>query len=61
MVNMTGRRFNDSVTVTCNDGYQYTGSTIRVCQGDGTWSGIDGICEGEIEFEMGYLSLYYIL
>ena len=45
-VKMTGRRYYDTVTVTCEDGYQYTGSTVRVCQGDGSWSGRVGVCQG---------------
>ena len=30
--------------MTCNSGYVLTGSGIRTCLGDGTWSGTDGSC-----------------
>ena len=32
----------DTCSFTCNTGYELTGSDIRTCQGDGSWSGSDG-------------------
>ena len=46
---MTGRRYNDTVTVTCHEGSRYTGTSYRVCLRNGSWSGTDGFCENEGE------------
>ena len=42
----TGNSFsyNSVVTYTCNPGYRISGSERRVCQGDGTWSGVPPKC-----------------
>ena len=42
---MTGRRYNDTVTVKCHEGSKYTGTSFRVCLRNGSWSGNDGLCE----------------
>ena len=34
----------DICGITCNTGYQLTGSNTRTCQGDGSWSGTDSVC-----------------
>ena len=34
----------ETCTVTCNNGYQLTGSGTRNCQNDGSWSGSDAMC-----------------
>ena len=34
----------ETCTVTCDDGYELTGSDTRTCQNDGSWSGSDAIC-----------------
>ena len=54
VVNMTGRRYNNTVTVTCEDGYQYTGTSVRVCQKDGSWSGKGGFCKGNLIFSVSF-------
>ena len=36
----------DTCTVTCNTGYELTGSDTRTCQSDGNWSGSDTMCRG---------------
>ena len=38
--------YEDTCNITCNTGYILTGSETRMCQSDGSWSGIDGACEG---------------
>ena len=34
----------DTCSFTCNTGYELTGSDIRTCQSDGSWSGNDPEC-----------------
>ena len=36
--------YNDICTFTCNAGYELSGSFIRTCQSDGSWSGTDTLC-----------------
>ena len=36
--------YEDTCSFTCNTGYELTGSDIRTCQSDGSWSGSDTIC-----------------
>lgn len=37
--------YQDTCTVTCNTGYALTGSATRMCQSDGSWSGMDNPCK----------------
>ena len=34
----------ETCTVTCDDGYELTGSDSRTCQNDGSWNGSDAMC-----------------
>jgi len=34
----------DECSFTCNDGFVISGSTVRTCQDDNTWSGIHPTC-----------------
>ena len=36
--------YEDTCSFTCNTGYELTGSDIRTCQRDGSWSGSDDVC-----------------
>ncbi|XP_065899772.1 uncharacterized protein [Dysidea avara] len=36
--------YEDSCNLTCNTGYELTGSDTRTCQSNGRWSGSDGVC-----------------
>ena len=36
--------FEDTCSLTCNTGYELTGSDTRTCQSDGSWSDIDSVC-----------------
>ncbi|XP_065909622.1 uncharacterized protein [Dysidea avara] len=36
--------YEDNCSTSCNTGYELTGSNIRICQSDGTWSGIKPMC-----------------
>ncbi|CAH1263509.1 CSMD3 [Branchiostoma lanceolatum] len=39
-----GNFFADKVTFVCNSGFDLVGSSDRTCQADGTWSGIQPVC-----------------
>ena len=36
--------YEDTCSFTCNTGYELTGSNIRTCRSDGSWSGSDVVC-----------------
>ena len=36
--------YKDTCSITCNTGYELTGSDTRTCQSNGSWSGSDGVC-----------------
>ena len=36
--------YEDTCRVTCNTGYELTGSDTRTCQSDGRWNGTDDVC-----------------
>ena len=36
--------YEDTCSFTCNTGYELTGSTERICQSDGSWSGSSVSC-----------------
>jgi len=44
MIVCTGNLFEDTCTITCNPGYELTGSGITTCLSNQTWSGTDAIC-----------------
>ena len=48
MISCTGNEVGDTCTVSCDDGYELSGSETRTCQGDGTWSGTDATCSAGI-------------
>ena len=39
----------DTCSFTCNTGYELTGSDIRTCQSDGSWSSSDDVCRRGIQ------------
>jgi len=43
-VDCTGNLFEDTCTFSCDDGFDLTGSEIRTCQSDRTWSGTQAVC-----------------
>ena len=36
--------YEDTCSITCNTGYELTGSETRTCQSDGSWSGSIAMC-----------------
>ena len=38
----------DTCSFTCNTGYELTGSDTRTCQSNGSWSGDDVVCIGNV-------------
>lgn len=41
------RPFNSTANYACELGYNLVGQAMRTCQGDGSWSGQEPVCEGE--------------
>ena len=49
--------YEDTCNLTCNTGYELTGSDTRTCQSNGSWSGIEVLCtRGNVCFS---LTIYY--
>ena len=44
MISCTGNGLGDTCTVTCDDGFDLSGSETRTCQDDGSWSGTEAVC-----------------
>ena len=40
--------YQDICNITCNTGYELTGSDTRTCQSDGSWSGSDDVCSSSV-------------
>ena len=57
----------DTCSVSCNTGYDLTGSTTRTCQSNGQWSGSETICTRgllkhvKFTIKLLYLSYYSTL
>ena len=41
--------YEDICSFTCNTDYELTGSTQRICQSNGSWSGTDVLCSRGIK------------
>ena len=44
MIGMT--MLDSEVTYTCDPSFRLRGDESRTCQPDGSWSGVDPVCEG---------------
>ena len=44
IISCTGNGVGDTCTVTCDDGFDLSGSETRTCQDDGSWSGTEAVC-----------------
>ena len=49
--------YPNRVSLFCDRGYDVIGSTVRVCQPNGSWSGSDATCARETGFPR---NIYYI-
>ena len=47
--------YEDTCSLTCNNGYELTGSDTRTCQSNGSWSGTVTVCR------RSKLYVYYII
>ena len=45
-VSYTGTTYGHRATYSCNTGYRLVGSSPRICQATGRWSGSAPICQG---------------
>ena len=45
IVHIAGTTFGQTVTYTCNAGYNLVGGSTRTCQATGVWSGSEPTCE----------------
>ena len=56
-VNLTaGTSLGQTVTYSCNTGYNLVGDSTRTCQATGNWSGSAPTCEGVLL--KGYVTLF---
>ena len=44
-ISVTQTVFNSTALYICNNGYLLNGPIMRVCQDNGTWSGVNPTCE----------------
>ena len=56
-VDQTENSFGSTATYSCDSQYQLVGDVTRTCQSEGTWSGSEPSCVGEVlRSELGYFS-----
>ena len=49
-ISLTGTTFMNTATYSCNVGYTLiNGDQIRECRSDGTWSGMQPVCQGGLD------------
>lgn len=57
---MCNNQYNSACGVRCLPGFELQGSSIRLCQADGTWSGAPPTCTGEAEDSNTHMMDYYM-
>lgn len=50
--------FPESIRFSCNIGFIMSGSRVRNCQSNGTWSGTDTICNGKCLSSINYVEFW---
>ena len=45
----------------CNENYTLNGNLSRICQADGSWSGVSPVCDGEFITIMGIVKTHTLL
>ena len=48
-ISSNGSAYGSSASFSCSTGYQISGSLLRTCQSNGTWSGSQSICNSRAE------------
>ena len=46
LIYSTGTTYTSVAEITCHEGYELIGSSVRVCQDNGEWAGAAPICRG---------------
>ena len=46
-VDLSGMNIGSLANYSCNSGYNLTGSELRMCMADGSWSGQDPVCQSK--------------
>ena len=46
--------FPNKITFSCDEGFILNGSSVRRCLSDGSWSGIQTSCKGELHLMFSY-------
>ena len=59
-VNQQGNEPGDRATYTCNSGYELIGSSTRICQTNGQWSGDAPTCERESKYAVLKIQHYAV-
>ncbi len=53
--------YNHTVTYSCPAGYEeQSGDTLRICQENGSWSGVSLICSGKCVWLFGFLCIWWL-
>lgn len=53
--------FPNSLTFTCDEGFNLKGSPVRKCQANAVWSGSETFCQGDIIYRMHYTPIFAFL
>ena len=48
LIYSAGTTYTSVAEITCHEGYELIGSSVRVCQDNGEWAGDPPICRGNI-------------
>ena len=52
VIDTAGTTFGQTVTYTCNTGYNLMGDSICVCEAEGMWFGNEPTCQGVLLYEI---------